>query len=117
MRYLLESEPERSGKPLGVDDIIEVAALAHAFISNPYWRRMTGMLQNTEKAEMETLLDPTSTHEQQVLSRASIANIRKLLAMPHIDIAQGEQAVKAVERHQERIGETNWFAAQKGAAQ
>lgn len=114
--FLLDSEDNRRGQ-LGTGEILDIAAMAHAFTGDPYWRRMTIMLKNTETAEMETLLDPTSTHDQQVLSRASVANIRKLLVMPYIDIAQGDAAVKAVERHQERFGETEWTIAQRGVRQ
>ena len=103
----------RGNKALGVDEILDVAALAHSFVDHPYWKRMSLMLHNTEKEEMEVLLDPTQA-DRHALSRASIANLRKLLAMPHIDIAQGDAAVKAVERHQERFGETEWVTAHKG---
>lgn len=115
LRFLLDSEDRRGGA-LGTGEILDIAAMAHAFISDPYWRRMTTMLKNTEAAEMETLLDPTQA-DRHALSRASIANIRKLLAMPYIDIAQGDAAVKVVERHQERFGETEWITAHQGVRQ
>lgn len=104
LRCLLELADDTGRKSLGVDEILDVAALAHSFIEHPYWRRMSLMLMNTEKEELETLLDPTQA-DKHAMSRASVANLRKLLAMPHIDIAQGEKAVYAVERHQERFGD------------
>lgn len=116
MRCLLDLADERPAKSLGVSEILDVAAMAHAFIGDPYWQRMMLMMKHTEHEEMETLLDPTQA-DKHAMSRASVANIRKLLSMPYIDIAQGEQAVKAVERHQERFGETDWSTAFKGAAQ
>lgn len=85
---------------------MDIAAMAHNFVDHPYWARISRMLSLTEKAEMETLLDPTSPPEAQALSRASVAMIRRLLAMPYTDIAQGEQAVQAVERHVVRWGDT-----------
>ena len=88
------------------EDVLDIAASAHGFIDHPYWSRMSSMLAATEKAEMETLLDPTAPPEAQTLSRASVAIVRRVLAMPYTDIAQGEQAVKAVERHQMRWGDT-----------
>lgn len=106
-RCLLDLADSAATGKLGVDEILDVAALAHSFVGHPYWRRITLMLKNTEREELETLLDPTQA-DKHALSRASVVNLRKLLAMPYIDIAQGEQAVKAVERHRERFGESEW---------
>lgn len=107
LRFLLDSAPNGAAPAkLSVGDVLDVAAMAHSFVEHPYWRRMSNMLANTEKAELETLLDPTQS-DVHALSRASVAMIRKLLAMPHVDIAQGDQAVKAVENHRERFGETS----------
>jgi hypothetical protein len=93
-------------KRLDTGDVLDIAALAHNFVDHPYWSRMSRMLANTEKAEMETLLDPTTPPEAQSLSRASVAMIRRLLAMPYTDIEQGKQAVNAVEQHRVRWGDT-----------
>ena len=82
--------------------MLDIASMAHSYITHPYWERVARMLANTEKAELETLLDPTSTPEAQMLSRASVATVRRLLAMPYIDIEQGKQAVDAVEQHRVR---------------
>ena len=113
LRFLLDQPGERRNKALDVGDILDVAASAHDFIEHPYWKRITLMLRNTEQVELETLLDPTQA-DRHALSRASVANIRKLLAMPHIDIAQGESAVNAVDKHRERFGETEWRTAHQG---
>lgn len=94
--------------------MLDIAELANGFVAHPYWNRMVLMLRNTEREEMETLLDPTQA-DRHALSRASIANLRKLLAMPYIDIAQGDKAVEAVDKHRERFGETDWRTAQRGA--
>lgn len=117
LRFLLESDVSESGSRLGTEEILDIAALAHGFINHPYWARISRMLASTEKAEMETLLDPTSDAGHQALSRASVAMIRKLLAMPHVDIAQGAAAVKVVEQHEALHGETRWTGAHKGVPQ
>lgn len=93
--------------------MLDIAELANGFVAHPYWNRMVMMLRNTEREEMETLLDPTQA-DRHALSRASIANLRKLLAMPYIDIAQGDKAVEAVDKHRERFGETDWMGAYEG---
>lgn len=80
-----------------------LASMARSFIDHPYWIRMSRMLANSEKAELDTLLDPTAA-EQHPLSRASVAYIRKLQAMPFVDLKQGEEAAKAVEKFEARYG-------------
>lgn len=113
LRFLLDRQDDRRNKALDVGDILDVAASAHDFIEHAYWKRITMMLRNSEQMELETLLDPMQA-DKHALSRASVANIRKLLAMPYIDIAQGESAVNAVDKHRERFGETEWRTAQQG---
>lgn len=104
-----------SDRKLSTDEILDIAATAHGFINHPYWSRMSRMLASTERAELETLLDPTCGPDRQALSRASVAMIRKLLAMPHIDVAQGAAAVKIVEQHEALHGETSWTKAHEGS--
>lgn len=77
--------------------------MARGFIDHPYWARMSRMLMNSEREELATLLDPTAG-EQHALSRAAVAYIRKLLAMPLIDLRQGDNAAKAVASYKAKFG-------------
>lgn len=99
MRFLGEIGDNPSGK-ISTEDMLEIAAAANGFVQHPYWIRMARMLANTERAEMENLLNPTTPPDHQAMSRASVANIRRILNMPYVDIEQGDQAVRVVERHQ-----------------
>jgi hypothetical protein len=96
---------ENPAKPT-TERILDIAGVARSFIDHPYWLRVSRMLENAERAETEVLLDPTSTESQVLMSRASVANIRRLLSMPHRDIQQGELAIKAVESHAQRFAAT-----------
>jgi len=88
--------------PFTTDDVLNVAEHAASFIRHEYWTRMLRMLRNLERAETDTLLDPTQ-QEQHALCRASVAVCRKVMAMPYADMEQGRQAVRAVEQHQLRV--------------
>ena len=96
----------------GTEEALNVAGIAKAFVDHPYWSRMTRMLQNMERAEMEVLLS-AKQHEQHELSRASIAVCRKVIAMPLLDIEQGKAAVSAVERHEARFNNAVYLEAQQ----
>lgn len=90
---------------------LELAQMARGFIDHPYWVRMSRMLANSEAAELSTLLDPSQSNQHE-MSRAAVAYIRKIQAMPFIDLKQGESAVKALEKQEARYG-WNTFKGRK----
>lgn len=102
-RFLLAKPRANENVANITEHSMALASMARSFIDHPYWVRMIHMLANSEKAELDTLLDPTAV-ESHPLSRASVAYIRKLQSMPFIDLKQGEEAVKAVEKYEARHG-------------
>jgi hypothetical protein len=82
--------------------MLDVAEEANTFLVQPYWRRMTVMLDRTISSEFEEMLQGEGTRE---LNRAAIVVARKMLRMPLIDVEQGKLAVKAVERQQTALGD------------
>ena len=95
------------GKPLGLarlstDDMLDVAEEADAFLAQPYWRRMSVMLDKTITSEFEEMLQGEGKRE---LNQAAIVVARKMLRMPLIDVEQGKLAVQAVERQQAGLGD------------
>jgi len=82
--------------------MLDVAEEANTFLVQPYWRRMTVMLDRTISSEFEEMLQSEGTRE---LNRAAIVVARKMLRMPFIDVEQGKLAVKAVERQQAGLGD------------
>lgn len=101
--YLAQVQQDKSGLArLSTDDMLDVAEEANTFLVQPYWRRMTVMLDRTISSEFEEMLQGEGTRE---LNRAAIVVARKMLRMPLIDVEQGKLAVKAVERQQTALGD------------